>query len=130
MARVGKGRSAAGAFVSLAAACLLWAGAASAQVKVETITPDEANRPLTFSDWCSGIKHYDAARCAAQSPEDKDAFDKAKSELRAMNIGSSSKGCEGNPDPSVRGRDWSFAGRDCRPVDQPTSDLQPFPGPH
>lgn len=129
MERVGTGRFAAGTFASVTTVCLLWAGAASAQLKVETITPDEANRPLTFSDWCSGIKNYDAARCAARSAEDNEAFEHAKSQLRGMNVGSSARGCEGNPDPTVRGRDWSFAGRDCRPVDQPTSDLQPFPGP-
>ena len=113
----------------IVAAGLLSLGSALAQTKVETISPEEANRPLTFSDWCSGIKGYDAARCASPSSEDQQAFESTQSTLGDMEAGAQARGCEGNPDPSVRGAEWSIAGRDCGSIEQPTSDLEPFRGP-
>lgn len=103
-------------------------GPAAAQVQVETITAEDAGRPLTFQDWCGGIKGFDAQRCGEQRPEDQAGYKDAKRNLRALAIGpNSTLGCEANPNVNPN-RNW-VGGSGCNPIAEPPPDRQPFAGP-
>jgi hypothetical protein len=110
------------------------AGAASAQtqaggqVQVETITPEAASRPLTFDDWCEGIKNLGAERCNRRLPEDIRGYEDAKRHLRTMAIKpNASIGCDANASVNPT-REW-VGSRGCNPIAEPPPDAQPFAGP-
>lgn len=134
-----RGKAAYGMMAGLAgaAAWLALAGSGAAQgqplagpgeVQVETITPEESSRPLSFQDWCEGIKNLGSQRCGERQPEDVKAFNHAKRDLRALSIGPNrTLGCDANANVNPA-RDW-VGSRDCNQVGTPPPDLQPFSGP-
>jgi hypothetical protein len=110
------------------------AGVAAAQtqpgadVQVETITPEAACRPLTFQDWCEGIKNLGAERCNQRLPDDVRGYEEAKRHLRIMAIKpNASLGCNANASVNPT-RDW-VGSRGCNPITEPPPDTQPFAGP-
>ena len=97
-------------------------------VRIETITPEAASRPLTFQDWCVGIKNLGAERCNQRLPEDIEGYEGAKRHLRTMAIKpNATLGCDANASVSPT-REW-VGSRGCYPIQDPPPDAQPFAGP-
>lgn len=104
-------------------------GWASAEETVD-VSPSEAERPLTFENWCRGIKDYPAERCARRQEEDLEAFEEMKEELVEISREDATRPpdefdvdfntCDDDITPV-----WDE--EDCEPLTEPGPSIQPVP---
>ncbi len=104
-------------------------GPASAEGTVD-VSPSEAERPLTFEDWCRGIKNYPAERCARRQEEDLDAFDEMKEELAEIRRENATRPPGGfDVDFNSCDDDITLAWdeEECEPLTEPGPAIEPVP---
>jgi hypothetical protein len=104
-------------------------GPASAAGTVD-VSPQEAERPFTFEDWCRGIKNYPAERCARRQEEDLDAFEEIKDDLAEIMREDEARAPDGfDVDFNACDDDITpvWDEENCAPVTEPGPSIQPVP---
>lgn len=94
------------------------------------VSPREAERPLTFEDWCRGIKSYPAERCAQRHEEDLEAFEEVREGLAEIRDEDAAPPTDdfdidfGTCDDDITPV-WDE--EDCGPITEPGPSIQPVP---